>query len=301
MSELSVRRPGNSELVVSYGSVDLATYVFIPAATRSEAPKPYLHPLRTLSGAPLTGFRPWDHRWHKGLQMTWSHVSGQNFWGGPTFSPETDYQWRDNLGSIEHDSFAAVTTSADRVTLTEALTWRNSAGERWLSEERSTVFSGVDVQEQSWQLDFSTELTNVSGRSLDLGSPTTHGRPNAGYTGFFWRGPRSWTGCSILGPDGAEGEAMMGASTPWIALAGEHDELDGGATIVAMAGTSSSSVPLKWFVRSEPFAALAPSPSFDEEISLAPGESLRLQHRYVFVDRICGRDDVERIAKAASL
>lgn len=301
MSELSLRRPGNSELVVSYGSVDLATYVFIPSATRSEAPKPYLHPLRTLTGAPLTGFRPWDHRWHKGLQMTWSHVSGQNFWGGPTFSPETDYQWRENLGSIEHDEFNAVSVSSDRVVLAEALTWRNSSGERWLCEERSTSFSNVDVQEQSWQLDFTTELTNVAGRTLDLGSPTTAGRPNAGYTGFFWRGPRAWTGCTILGPDGVEGEAMMGVSAPWIALTAPHDELDGGATIVALAGTSSSSVPLKWFVRSEPFAALAPSPSFDQEIALAPGETLRLQHRYLFVDRVCGRDEVERLAKAAAL
>ena len=94
---------------------------------------------------------------------------------------------------------------------------------------------------------------------------------------------------------------MMGTSAPWIALAGQNDELDGGATIVALAGTSSSSVPLQWFVRSEPFAALSPSPAFDEEITLAPGESLRLQHRYVFVDRICERDDIERIAKGASL
>ncbi|WP_309123819.1 DUF6807 family protein, partial [Arthrobacter sp.] len=195
----------------------------------------------------------------------------------------------------------AVSAAPDRIALGEELTWRNSAGERWISEQRETVFSSVDLQEQSWQLDFSTELTNISDRVLDLGSPTTHGRPNAGYTGFFWRGPRSWTGCAIVGPDGVDGEAMMGTSAPWIALVGENDELDGGATIVALAGTSSSSVPLKWFVRSEPFAALAPSPAFDEGISLAPGESLRLQHRYVFVDRICERDDVERLAKQAAL
>lgn len=301
MPDLQLTRPSNGELVISCGSVDLATYVFIPPATRSEAPKPYLHPLRTLSGAPLTGFRPWDHRWHKGLQMTLTDVSGQNFWGGPTYSRETDYQWQDNLGSVEHEGFSSLASARDRVAVDESLIWRNSAGQRWLSEQRGTVFSNVNVEEQSWQLDFTTALTNVSELTLDLGSPTTLGRPNAGYTGLFWRGPRSWTGCSVLGPDSAEGEAMMGTSTPWIALAGQNDELDGGATIVALAGTSSSSVPIKWFVRSEPFAALAPSPSFDEEISLAPGETLRLQHRYVFVDRICERDDVERIAKAASL
>ena len=60
-----------------------------PGRRDSKGPKPFLHPVRALDGAPLTAFRPWDHRWHKGLQMTWTHVSGQNFWGGNTYRART--------------------------------------------------------------------------------------------------------------------------------------------------------------------------------------------------------------------
>src|SRR5438876_12112493 len=94
-----------SALVITYGDTEVATYVYRPHAPATEAPKPYLHPLRTLTGGPVTNYRPHDHRWHKGLQFTWSHVSGQNFWGGPTFeadAPGNGYVWRDNLGRIEH-------------------------------------------------------------------------------------------------------------------------------------------------------------------------------------------------------
>ncbi|WP_345495963.1 DUF6807 family protein [Streptomyces flavovirens] len=33
----------------------------------------------------VTDYRPHDHRWHKGLRMTASHLSGQNLWGGNTY------------------------------------------------------------------------------------------------------------------------------------------------------------------------------------------------------------------------
>ncbi|WP_329812813.1 DUF6807 family protein, partial [Streptomyces sp. GSL17-113] len=70
---VSVRAAGGSELMA---------YVYAPDPDPFESRKPYAHPLRTLGGRTVTGYRPNDHRWHKGLQMTASHLSGQNFWGG---------------------------------------------------------------------------------------------------------------------------------------------------------------------------------------------------------------------------
>ena len=84
---------------------EIGTYVFAPDAVASESPKPYWHPLRALDGGLVTGYRPWDHRWHKGLQMTWTHLSGQNFWGGPTYVHGEGYVMRDNAGRMRHDSF----------------------------------------------------------------------------------------------------------------------------------------------------------------------------------------------------
>jgi hypothetical protein len=285
-----------SELAIRVCGVDVATYVYRPVAPASEAPKPYFHPLRTLSGAPVTNYRPWDHRWHKGLQMTWSHVSGQNFWGGPTFepgAPGNGYVWRDNLGRIEHVAFDLVSGGAT-AELAERLTWTASTGEKWLDEQRQVRLHASDV---AWALDFETTLTNVAGRPLEFGSPTTHGRPSAGYTGFFWRGPRAWTDGAIIGADGTDGEAMMGRSADWVAFAGSHDGLDGGATVLMYAGSSSAAVPIKWVARSAQFAALAPSPSYDEELELSPGDSLRLSHRLVVLDGVLDRAAVTRIAE----
>ena len=291
MSEIT---DSESALVVTVGGVDVATYVYRPEAPTTEAPKPYWHPLLTLSGAPVTNYRPWDHRWHKGLQMTWSHVSGENFWGGPTFEPDAPgngYVWRENLGRIEHESFVDVAVDG----VLERLAWITSTGERWLEEKRS--FSFV-VGDDGWALDFATSLTNVADRSLEFGSPTTHGRPQAGYTGFLWRGPRAWTDGSIVGSDGTDGEALMGHEADWAAFVGEHDGLDGGATVLMYAGTSTAPVPIRWFARSSQFAALAPSPSYDEEFALAPGESLSLTHRVVVLDGVHERPALEVIAKA---
>jgi len=140
-----------------------------------------------------------------------------------------------------------------------------------------------------------TALTNVHTEVLELGSPTTHGRPDAGYTRLFWRGPRAWTGRSITAA-GADDDQVMGSTGAWAAISGEHDEIDGGATVLAYLGTSSAPVPLTWFSRSVPFACLNPSPAFDAEIKLEPGRTLELRHRFVFIDRAADRAALEPIA-----
>ncbi|MGW4799981.1 DUF6807 domain-containing protein [Nonomuraea sp. NPDC004297] len=298
--KLAVGDEGTS-LTVTAGDVEIARYVYRPDAPDAEAPKPYLHPIRSLSGAPLSVSRPWDHRWHKGLQMTWAHVSGQNFWGGPTFSVERDYHWEDNLGHMRHTGFTGLSSDGDRVTVEEDLHWVSAQGEHWVSERRRQVFHGVDAERGLWALDFGTTLRNVRGTTLDFGSPTTHGRPMAGYAGFFWRGPRSWTGGTIIAAGGGGGEEMMGEQAPWLAMVGQHDEIDGGGTVLAVAGRSSASVPIKWFVRNSAFAVISPSPSFDEEIALADGETLELTHRYVFVDHMCDRAELDELGAEFAL
>ncbi|MFC4011215.1 PmoA family protein [Nonomuraea purpurea] len=300
-TKLGVRDEDKS-LIVTAGDVEIAHYVYLPDAPDAESPKPYLHPLRSLTGAPMSVYRPWDHRWHKGLQMTWSHVSGQNFWGGPTFSVDKGYHWLDNLGHINHVDFADVSRGdGEQVAIEENLHWVTAAGEHWITEQRRQVFHGVDAARGIWALDFTTRLRNVRGAALDLGSPTTHGRPAAGYAGFFWRGPRSWTEGTIIAADGQGGEEMMGARAAWLALAGRHDEIDGGGTVLAVAGRSSASVPIKWFVRREPFAVISPSPAFDEEITLADGDTLELAHRYVFIDHVCERAELDDLGAEFAL
>jgi hypothetical protein len=291
---LTVTHEHGERVRIAAGGVEIACYEYAPDVPAFESPKPYLHPVRTLSGGLVTGYRPNDHRWHKGIQMTLTDVSGQNFWGGNTYVHGTGYVPLDNVGSVRHDSFAVIDLTPDDLTLDEELSWLTSTGETWIAEHRRLRVHGVDVERGTWVLDAVVELCNVRGAELRLGSPTTNGRPNAGYTGFFWRGPRAFIGGGIHTPDGGGPEAM-GTSSPWLAFTGEHDDVDGGATLLVIAGTSSHGRPT-WFVRTEPFPGVAPSPAFAEAIALPPQDVLRLHHRIVIADRIWPREEIERAA-----
>ena len=307
MARFTVRQEPEA-LVVRVAGVDVARYAFAEDAPAFEGPKPYLHPIRALSGAVLTGFRPWDHRWHKGLQMTLTDVSGQNFWGGNTYVRGRGYVALDNVGRIRHDRFTTIVAEEEAL-VEEDLTWITQAGASWLSERRALRFHAVDGTRGLWALDLSSTLRNAAGHALVLGSPTTNGRENAGYSGAFLRLPRSFTGGEVTapGPAGvvsraeADADALMGTDAPWLAFSGHHDEVDGGGTILAFAGGSSGEPAIRWFVRSQPTPVLAPSPTFAEPVSLAPGAELRLTHRFVFLDRIRTPEEIAALAAELAL
>lgn len=281
-------RGSGAEISVSAEGVELLRYHTAPDSPQEEAPKPYLFPLRFTCGAEASIRRPWDHRWHTGLQFTWSHVDDQNFWGGPSFRVDTGYRIENNLGSMRHRHFNRTPESGREVLLDEDLRWITAAGEHWLDEHRIQRVHSLDLDRGIWAVDLKTAITNVRGSTVHLGSPTTAGRPNAGYTGWFWRGPRSWTGCRVTSSTGLEDESeIMGTKADWVAFTSAHDDVDGGGTVLIYSGTSSSEETetpgVKWFTRTGIFAVASPSPAFDQEIILPHGGTLELNHRFVFI------------------
>ncbi|WP_439656945.1 PmoA family protein [Lentzea sp. HUAS TT2] len=271
MGELTTRQDDEA-LVVAAGDVELLRYVHRPSTPAFEGPKPYLHPVRTLAGDVVTAFRPHDHRWHKGVQMTATDVSGQNFWGGVTYVRDQGYVALPNVGTMRHEEFAV-----EGSRIGELLSWYTEAGEHWVTERRS--FAVRDVEADSWTLEFTTALTNRRAEPLVFGSPTTNGRELAGYTGFFWRGPRSFTGGAVLAADGGQGQELMGEAAPWLAFVGQHDEVDRSSTLLFLDHPGNKET--HWFVRSTPFAAVNPSFAFHDTVELAPGEVLNLRYRLV--------------------
>ncbi|NGO68579.1 PmoA family protein [Streptomyces boncukensis] len=313
MSEpITVTHTHGERVAVASGGTELMTYVYAPDPVAYESRKPYVHPMRTLGGSPVTGYRPSDHRWHKGLQMTASHLSGQNFWGGHSYmGPERGYEpIHERIGRMRHDAFDAFDVAEDRLRFTELLTWIANGGEEWARERRTVEVHSVEAEEGgeggSWALDWTLHLTNTRSQDLHFGSPTTAGREMAGYTGLHWRGPRDFAGGDVLGPDGRGGAAeagaadMMGTRAPWLAFTGEHDGRDGHSTLVfAHAPENAGAIhDSHWFVRSEPVPTVAFSWAFHEEFALPPGESFSYRYRVVVADGAWDGDRVASCLKA---
>ncbi|AOS64468.1 DUF6807 domain-containing protein [Actinoalloteichus hymeniacidonis] len=281
MGILHVRHELGTEIVVDAAGVEILSYVYRPDPIAFESPKPYCHPLRTLAGDVVTDYRPNDHRWHKGLQLTASHVSGDNFWGGVSYVRDEGYVVKDNIGRMRHDGFDLVDARCDRLDIVERLTWISSGDEVWAEEVRRIAVHDVDLDDDSWTLTWHSAITNVRGEELRFGSPTTEGREMAGYTGLAWRGPRAFRDGTVRTPHGHDASSLMGQPADWVAYIGEHDEVDRHSTVVFQEGPRNAVRPAHWFVRNDPFAVVNPSWAFHEELILAPGEVLDREYRMV--------------------
>jgi len=294
---------GDHIAVAAPDGTEILRYVYRPDPDAFEARKPYAHPVRTLSGRTVTGYRPSDHRWHKGLQMTASHLSGQNFWGGNCYVHGQGYlPLPERVGSMRHDGFPEFTVEDERLAFTEALTWVENGGAEWAREVRGLAVHSVDEEAGAWALDWSIRLTNVRDEPLAFGSPTTAGRELAGYTGLQWRGPRDFTGGTAFGADtdggaGADAGKLMGTQGPWVAFTTEHDDVDGHSTLMFAHAPenldqNTTFHESHWFVRSEPIPTVAFSWAFFDEFELPPGESFAYRYRVVVADGAWDRDRV---------
>ena len=280
----------------------LFEYVYRPGGAAFEGPKPYLHPVRTLADEVVTTFRPHDHRWHKGIQMTIAHLSGQNFWGGNTYVHGTGYVPLPEVGRMDHVRWHHIGTDVDGalVRLEHDVDWITSTGERWVAERRRWDLDALDPEGGWWSLRFQTTLTNVRGTDLEIGSPTTHGRPMAGYGGLFWRGPRAFAtpGATVIGPDGRSDADMMGHAARWLSFTGTHDGSDAVSTLLFINEPDSFRYPTEWFVRTADTPLVAFAPAFFSPHILAPTASIHLHHRIVIADGAWSRDRVEAFVGA---
>lgn len=279
-------------LVVEHAGVELARYVVQSHAPAFEAPKPYLHPLRTLAGDVVTNYRPHDHRWHKGLQLTCTDLSDHNIWGGHTWVEGTGYTALDNLGRMDPEG--PVTVSPGEIS--HDLVWRSARGDALIGEHRTVSFTLVD--DSVWALEWTGELRNLSTETLSFGSPATRGLAGSGYSGLWWRGPRSFTGGEVLLPTGPSPAAdARGTDAEWLAFVGTHDGVDRSSTLVFEQIVPSERFRTQWFVRSEEFAAVNPSWAFERTFPLEPDATVRIGYRVTIADGALAVDDVERLRR----
>ncbi|MCK2237077.1 MULTISPECIES: PmoA family protein [unclassified Crossiella] len=280
MTALTMRHVPDRSVDLFHSGVRLLSYHYRPDDPPRESPKPYFHPLRTLRGALVSDYRPADHTWHKGLQLAVAHVDDTNFWGGPTYRAGAGYVDLPNNGSQLHLGFDQVASTGTTFELRQRLSWRTATGAELLAERRHVQVT-VSAPDQAWQLTFDTWLRNTTAASIRFGSPSTNGRPDAGYGGLFWRGPREFLGGRVLVP-GARNP--MGARASWAAYIGRQDETGTHSTVLFVDSPENPGHPTQWFARSSDYPGLCPAPFYSAEVRLPPGEQLALRYTVVFAD-----------------
>ncbi|MFE9741205.1 PmoA family protein [Streptomyces sp. NPDC006477] len=263
----------------------VARYTTRPELAPDHSPRPYLHPVTTLGGRPVTETVPEDHRHHLGVGVAVPDVAGHNFWGGRTFVRGRGPVALDNHGVQRHDGFKL----RDPDGFVEELSW-TAGGERLLREHRTVA--AVALTDSAWALDLTFSLTNVSGRDLSIGSPATNGRPGAAYGGFFWRAPKEPAAPVVFGADADGEEAVHGVRSDWVALAGE------GWTLV-FAGVTARTREDPWFVRAAEYPGVGSSLAHGERLAVADGETCVRRVVTVVADGRLDRDGAAALVRKA--
>ena len=243
--------------------VPVASYRVRPELDIRLAPRPYLHPVRTLAGVPVTDALCFDHPWHLGASLTMAYVNGFNLWGGRTCLPDEGYTWRDDHGRIVH-------TGWDPAGF-ERLRWEDGDGGLLLDETRTVAASPAPL---GWVLSFDYALTApAEGPDVVLGSPATSGYPGAGgYGGFFWRAAPGPARAFTTG--GAED--VQGGTEPWVALT------VGTAYTLVFMGLSEGD---RWFVRTAgEYAGVCAALAYAKPLVLAAGSTLSRRIRVLVAD-----------------
>ncbi|MEU2440631.1 PmoA family protein [Streptomyces rubradiris] len=260
-------------------------YVTRPGLPARLAPRPYLHPVTTLAGTPVTEVSPADHAHHLGVGVAVPDVEGHNFWGGRTFVRDQGPTELDNHGVQRHTGFQL----CDPDGFVEELRWA-AAGTELLRERRTVAATGLT--EAAWALDFTFSLTNVTPGPLSLGSPATNGRPGAAYGGFFWRARKESRPPEVFTADRAGEAEAHGTRADWLALAGA------GWTL-AFAGATEDTRRDPWFVRAAEYPGVGSSLAHTERLTVAPGETVVRRIVTVVADGRPARDEVAALVRKA--
>ncbi|GGX13496.1 PmoA family protein [Streptomyces chryseus] len=268
----------NSTLTLRCSGRSVGRYTFAPALGAGLPARPYLHPVSTLGGVPVTEEMPADHLHHLGAGIAVPDVAGANFWGGRTYVRDRGPVELDNHGVQAHRGWKL----RDPDGFVEELSWRAGPdGAAELLREHRTV-AAVALDTTAWALDFTFSLTNTSGGDLSIGSPATNGRAGAGYGGFFWRAPRQAT--APLAFTAAErGEAAVhGRTADWLGLTGD------GWTLV-FAGATARTRCDPWFVRTGAYPGVGSALAWERRLPLAAGETVVRRLVTVVADGALGR------------
>ncbi|MGZ0149016.1 DUF6807 family protein [Kribbella sp. WER1] len=253
----------------------LARYEFGRRMPQVHAPRPYLHPVRTLGGHPLTQVSPVDHRHHYGVSLAVAQVNGTSHWGARTYVRGQGPTLLTNHGQQRSRG-----VTVDDRELVDDITWYDEQGRPQLVERRSLT---GDLALGGWRLDWRSVLTARYG-SIRIDSPATTGRDGAAYGGIFWRLP--FSEIVVLSADGEGLEAAFGSTSPWIAF------VQGEVSLLLVQPEQVR----PWFLRVSQYVGVCPALAWDESLALQPNQELTLALTAVLLDRPLDAAEAKRLA-----
>lgn len=252
------------------------------------SPRPYLHPVHSLSGCAVTEVSPLDHRNHYGVSFAVPDVNGTSYWGGRTFLPG---QGPTLLANHGRQVSTRIDVDKSGARLRESLTWVDQHDRQQLVEERE--LTGVIITEvDAWALGWHSRLTAPTGATIS--SPALKGRPRAGYGGVFWR-LVSADSTEVLTADGVSEPLAHGSRSPWVAFRGRYGRA--WTSVVLVQDTATE--PLPWFVRAADYVGAGPSLAWDAPCVIDAGESLDTGLVALVVDRRLTVEDAADLADLA--
>lgn len=248
----------------------LATHCTALLEPASSAPRPYLHPLRSLAGATVTEAGPDDHPHHLGLSIAFSDVNGTNFWGGSTFTASSGPLLLANHGTqvpYGWHSSAGTDTAGE----SGAVSWKSGSGDGLAVEQRHMQYF-AHPEPGSWSLSLSSVIRPAAGiERLEVSSSAVKGRAGAGYGGIFWRFPRGSGHPVVLSDAGSGTDAAHGSRSRWLSVS---MRLDGGPVSVVLGQDAEN--PLPWFIRAEGYLGAGPAVAWSEPAHADHDTPLRL-------------------------
>lgn len=318
--------PHGTLLRVGVGGTTVLHYADGTGSPAFDAPRPHLHPLRTLAGVPVTDAAPPDHSWHLGLSVGVQDVDGANLWGGRTYLREDGYTWRRDHGRTVHRAWEQRLPGA----VTHRLDWLGPDDAVLLVETRELAWEVLD--DRTWRLDLATTLRCPSvgpAGPVALGSPGSNGREAAGYGGIFWR----FAPCEDVDVRTADarGEDRVHGSRPadhpgrWLAWSAHvpaaappvppgyptwsaagvpaggaepESRTAGDVTVVALPGDDATAAD-PWFVRVGGYPGLGSALAWDTPVRVTPDAPLRRSMTFLVADGRWSDDDV--VARLADL
>ena len=274
--QVKITQQGNTKIAVEIDGKPFTDFYIGP-----EAPKPYLHPLRTADGKMVTRGYPMiadiagethDHPHHRGLWFTHGDVNGYDFWG----NEDSQKGAGKGKGKVVLERVVKVAGGRKSGTITATFAWKIPTGETLLIETRNmTFYSDPNVR----QLDFDS--------SLSPQQEVTFGDTKEGMFAIRLATPlqEDRTG-KMVNAQNKQGEKnVWGKRSEWVDYSGKLDGATVGIAIFDHPGNPRP--PTYWHARAYGLFAnnvfglrdFENDKSRDGSLTIRPGQPLRFRYR----------------------